>query len=325
MILLKKSTSSLRRKRVLNLFFLVSINYSFLNAQQDSTNLDIASYITLDSFVVTASKNGFNIEDFIQMVQEDESFYIAFRNLRTESFTAFNDIKMYQKNNTLKTSYTSKTIQYYDGECRTMEYLDEETTGKFYKRKKNKKYKYYTAKMYDRLFFTHGKKCSKKDINANINLESESKGMEKYVSELKKLIFKPGKKVNIPIIGDKTAIFDKKMAKYYNYTISSNLYNDSIDCYVFTVQVKDEFQKNKKKTVIKNLETYFTKTDFQVIGRNYTLAYQGALFDFDIDIKIDLEKINDIYVPSFIQYDGWWKVPTKKLEKSKFTSHFSYE
>ncbi len=299
---------------ILFLFYLGSSS-----AQEDSLDFDIAAFVWMDSMVVTAQKGGFDVDEFIQMVQEDETFYQAFKNLRTLTYSADNEIIMYDKKDQEVAQYSSKTIQTVVDNCRTMEYLDENISGNFYKNNK-KKYKYYTAKMYDRLFFTHGEKCERKKTNGTT--PSKKKGMEKYVEELKTLIFKPGQKVNVPLIKNKTAIFSKEMMPLYDYSITSQKYVDSTDCYVFTAKVKDDFMDKEKKTVVKHLRTYFSKDDFQVIARDYTVSYKSALYDFDVTMNIKLQRLGDLYVPSFISYDGWWDVPTKKPEKSNFQASF---
>jgi hypothetical protein len=199
-----------------------------------------------------------------------------------------------------------------------MDIINETVDGIFFKKKR--KYRYYTASMYDRIFFTTGKVCN---TESQPNSDQQKKGMEKHVAELKKLIFSPGEKANVPLIGKKTEIFSEEMATYYDFSISSKKYKDSINCYVFGVMVKPEYQERKKsKTVIKALETYFEKSTFQVIARNYTLSYLGSLFDFDVSMEIELKKIKDFYVPEFIKYKGWWDIPTKKPEISTFSAHF---
>ncbi len=304
------------------LIFLVVVLVNTVTLSQRDTSVynfgDFGGIILLDSVVVSASRNTLDIQDFIDMVRNDQSFYKAFNNIRHLSYLADNQIEMFSKKHKTKAKYIIQTKQYFDGKCRNMKFINESVKGNFFK--KNRKHRYYTAKMYDRIFFTHGKVCNSEKIpDFNQNL----KGMEKHIQELKKLIFSPGEKANIPLIGKKTAIFSKEMSKYYDYSITSKKYKDAHDCYVFGVSVKPEFQKNKKgKTVIKTLETYFEKSTFQVIARNYSLAYSGSLFDFDVNMEIELKKIDDYYVPDFIRYDGWWDIPTKKPEISVFTARF---
>lgn len=284
----------------------------FAFAQTDSIPFSLYR-IDLDSLVVTATRAGFSVPEFVEMVRKDESFHEAFHNIRTLSYSSENDIKMYDRKRRAKATYHSTIKQTSDGNCRTMDTFNEMVSGNFYKRKKN--IRYYTAKMYDRLFFTHGKICE-----SDRTKSSNPRGLEKNVAELKKLIFSPGSKADIPLIGKKTAIFEKDMIQYYDMSITSKKYKSSIDCYVFTAVVKPNSKEDK--TVIKFLETYFDKTTFQVIARNYHLRYSGGLFDFDVKMDIKLKQLGEKYLPELIQYDGNWDVPAKRRETSKFTIRF---
>ena len=111
---------------------------------------------------------------------------------------------------------------------------------------------------------------------------------------------------------------------YYNYAIRSKPYQDQRDCYVFTAEVKPEFQTRKEdKTVIKFLETYFDKETFQVVARRYQLQYFGLAFDFDVTMEIELQQVQvdgvNKYLPQKVIYNGWWDIPARKPEISQFT------
>lgn len=290
-----------------------------LVAQSDTSLADIGGLINLDSITVTASRSEFNVQDFIEMVIEDESFYTAFRNIRFLSYFSENEVKMFDKKGNEKASFQNKIQQNSINDCRTMKILEEKISGNYFKRKK--KHRYYTGKLHDRLFMTHGRICESRNIGPK---KPPASKMEKHIRSLKQLIFNPGKKVDVPFIGGKTAIFSEKMAPYYDYSISSKIYGDSIDCYVFKAVVKPEFQiKKKDKTVIKDLETYFDKSTFQVVARHYQLAYYGAAFDFDVTMDIELDLVLDQYIPIKIAYDGFWDVPARKPEISKFSIQFA--
>ncbi len=304
--------------RIILFTFILLVNVS-LTAQSDTSLADIGGLINLDSITVTASRADFNVQDFIDMVIEDESFYTAFRNIRFLSYDSENEVKMFDKKGREKASFRNKIQQNSIDDCRTMKVLEENITGNYFKRKK--KHRYYTGKLHDRLFLTHGKICEARKIGPPTAPDSK---MEKHIQSLKRLIFNPGKKVDVPFIGNKTAIFSEKMAPYYDYAITSKIYGDSIDCYVFKAIVKPEFQIRKKdKTVIKDLETYFDKSTFQVVARHYQLAYYGAAFDFNVTMDIELDKVLDQYIPIKIKYDGWWDVPAHKPEISKFSIQFA--
>ena len=300
---------------LLILFFLPSTR-GF--GQPQNVNEHIAAVVYLDSFVVTATRKGFDVDDFIHMVRSDKSFYRAFRNLRFLTYDSDNSIEMFDKKANPKASYFSTLHQQSDGRCRSMTTKKEVVRGKFYK--KEKEYRFFTAKLIDRLFFTHGTVCESRKGGA---LKGNPKGLERQIRELKKLMFQPGEKADVLFIGDKTALFDKKMMPYYDFSITSKLYQDSIACYVFTAKVKPEFEHKKAdKTVIKYLQTYFDKINFQVIAREYRLKNNTLLFDFDVTMKIKLTRFGKQYVPEFIEYDGGWDLAFKKPEISKSSVRF---
>src|SRR6476469_7901685 len=108
---------------------------------QDTTGMGALGKETVMSEVVIRS--GFDVAGFLQRVKNDTTFYKAFRTLHILGFTSLNDIKMMDKKGSVKASLQSKTIQHVHESCRTMETLDEKTTGDMYDAKKN--FNYYTA------------------------------------------------------------------------------------------------------------------------------------------------------------------------------------
>jgi len=289
--------------------------------QKDTTFSFISSVVHIDSIFVSA-KSGFTAADFIEMVQTDSSFYQAFRNLRFADYSSTNDIQLVDKKNKIIASYKSTTKQKADGNCRRMSYHNEETTGNYYKKNRAR---YYTSKMYNRVFFTYGRKCEKSRYDSDKFTKEGADKTGSRIAELKKFIFSPGQRVDVPFIGNRTAIFEEHMVPYYNYEIESRSYLNRYDCYVFKVTAKPEYLDAKSgKTIIKSLETYFDKETFNVIARNYTLAYFG-IFDFDVTMQVEVDKIGDYYFPIWIRYDGFFKVPTQKRETAVFESRFTYE
>jgi hypothetical protein len=301
-------------------FTVVLLIWSALNplaAQPDSIP-DISALIYLDSFVVTASKAGFDKNDFIDMVRTDESFLEAFHNLRFISYRSENQFQFYNKRGKEKASYKDTIQQTATGNCRSMVYSTVEYEGDYFKKAKTRKYNYYTSTMHDRLFYTHQETCE--SIRTDLK-RSNSTRIEKYVYELKKLIFRPGEKADIPFIGNKTSIFTEPMIQYYDFKISNALFNEEVDCYVFAAHVKPEFS-NKNKVIINHLRTYFDKSNFQVVGRDLQLAYSAGLYEFDLTIHIALDIIENKYYPSHITCDGFWNISLKKKEAVKFNLSF---
>jgi hypothetical protein len=299
--------------------FVLVLSLSSMLVWGQEKSLSVAASVQLDSVVIVAQRKGFNVDDFIDLVQNDESFYIAFKNLRKSGYLFSTDMQFSNKKDKKKTHYTALHKQSFQNGCRSMVPLEEKITGKFQKSNK-KKYKYYTARMYDRLFITHDTVCIDQ-----FKLASNSKEeMEGRVDALKKLIFSPGQPSGVPFIGSRTEIFSPKMAKYYDFSIRSATYQGLIDCYIFEAKVKPKYlEKYKNRTVIKSLVTYFSKSDFQVVARDYHLAQRKPLYQFDVRMKIELGRYNENYVPQLIQYQGYWDIPAKKEERGAFTLRFS--
>ncbi len=157
--------------------------------------------ITLTEIVIN---NKLNVPSFIERVRNDTTFYKAFRNLHIIGFTAINDIRMVTKKGDIKASLKSKIKQVRSGNCRSMQVLEETVTGDMYDSKKN--FNYYTGEMYAGLFFTKGNVCGEDNIVKGKEFSTAGlSGMEKHKQQLKMLFFNPGKKINIPLMGDKTA------------------------------------------------------------------------------------------------------------------------
>lgn len=276
----------------------------------------IASRIVLDTEVVVAAKKGFDIKKFIEIVQADTVFEQAFQRLRSVPYESSNEFHFFSRKGKEKASYQSKLEQKEVENCVEMVILSEKATGNYYKRKG--KHRYYTAKMFERLFYKKGKHCAKSKPTTP---PPDPSRMEKYVQQLKKLIYNPGKEVDIPLIGRKTAIFDKKMIKYYDFKIQSRRYKDNTPCYVFTAIAKP---KRPNKTVIKYLEMWLDKAELGIISKKYHLKTKTVVFNFDIKMDVDLIETPKGIVPSRIDYDGAWKAPTKQKEIAKFLLKFNF-
>ncbi len=300
-------------------FFVVCLAcciWSVASAQKEDS---IYYKLTLDEFVVKDTR--LNLKNFIKKIQTDETFYRAFKNLRKHTYQAENSITLYDKKKNVRAGYESLILQHSDGSCRTMDVQKESVTGSFFE-KNSRKPRFYTAELFDRLFLTHGKVCegTSEDDADSLSLQKADDKTSGHINDLKKLIFKPGERVNVPFIGKKMEIFSEKMQPYYDYSFLSGRYKDSVDCYIFTVRAKPGM--GEKETVVKFMETYFDKVDFQVLGRNYRLKYANWIFQFDVTMNIELGKLGKKYIPYFIHYDGYWDIPLKKPEIAVFYSKF---
>jgi len=268
---------------------------------------------------VIKSKKGFDLQEFIGYVVNDTTFYKAFKNLRVLNYTADNTIELFDKKGKVVASQHAVTRQQYDGSCRTMQMQQEQVTGDFYNRKHQ--YNYYTAQLYDHIFYTHGKICGENNIIGNeLIAPSKASGLEKSKAQLKVLMFNPGRAVpGIPFIGNKTAIFEDKMAYKYNFYISLQTYN-GIPCYFFRAIAKPYF---KEDVVIDELETWFRQDDYTMVARQYGISYKTWVYDFVVRIKVDLQQKGPWLVPVYMHYTGNWDIPGKPRERGRFETRLS--
>ena len=281
------------------------------------------SIVAIGSKLITLSTvvldNKLNVPAFVEKVKNDTSFYKAFKNLRVVNFNAINDIRMNDKKGALNASLFSHTKQVVQNGCRTMQIIDEKSTGDFYT--PNKDFNYYTAQMYASLFFTKGSICGEDNIVKGKEFSTEGKsGMEKHKEQLKMLFFNPGRRINgLPFMSNKTAIYDDEIADSYDMDIDWERYNNT-NCYVFKQKVKD----GKKGTVVVDeMTTWFNDSTFEVVARNYTLSYDAGVYDFKVSMDVQMTKFGELTMPSLIRYNGNWKAIFKKRERGIFTATLS--
>ncbi|CAN5463082.1 hypothetical protein BH11BAC3_BH11BAC3_31490 [soil metagenome] len=269
--------------------------------------------ITLSEVVID---NKLNVPTFINHIKDDTSFYKAFVNLHVLGFTAINDIRMLDKNGNADATCFSKTKQVMENNCRRMETLEEQTTGDYYD--KDHDYNYYTAKMYASLFFTTGLVCGENNIVAGTTFSTSGKsGMEKHKEQLKMLFFNPGKRISgLPFMSNKTAIYDDDIADVYDMNIDMDEYNNT-SCYIFTQKVKPGMED---KAVVDEMTTWFNDKTFEVVARNYSLSYGAGVYDFKVQMEVQMTHFGDLLVPSLIRYNGNWKAIFKKRERGVFTA-----
>jgi hypothetical protein len=293
--------------------FFLFLFVSTLSAQVPTQDTVGKKVITLSEVILDKK---LNVEKFISTIQEDSSFYKAFKNLRQVGYDASNDIRMRNKKGDNLASLQSKTRQLRLGGCRTMQVIEEQVQGDFYDT--NGDYNYYTAAMYASLFFTKGKICGETNIIGNEQLStSDKKGMEKHKEQLKMLFFNPGRKIKgLPFMSGKTAIYDDDIADEYDMQIDFENLNGKA-CYVFTQTAKP---KAKGKVVVDKMKTWFDETTMDVVARNYSLSYDAIFYDFKVDMEVQIKNINGVNLPYLIRYNGDWKAVTKKRERGIFTA-----
>lgn len=286
-----------------------------LHAQQKNDSVLIVGQkaITLSEVVVN---NKLNVPLFISHIKNDTSFYKAFRNLHILNFTAINDIRINDADGKIKAGLHSITKQARRKNCRSMQTLDEQITGDIYD--ENREFNYYTAKMYASLFFTKDSVCGEDNIVSGKEFSTSGKtGLEKNKEQLKMLFFNPGKRINgLPFISNKTAIYDDELADKYNMSIDIVMFKNQ-SCYLFTQKVKPG---NSSDVVIDEMTTWFDDQTFEVRARNYSLSYSAGVYDFKVQMEVELTKFGQLLVPSLIRYVGNWKAIFKPRERGVFTA-----
>jgi hypothetical protein len=222
---------------------------------------------------------------------------------------------MLKKNGEVEASLKSKIKQIRSGNCRSMQVLEETVTGDMYDRKKN--FNYYTGEMYAGLFFTKGSVCGEDNIVKGREFSTAGlSGMEKHKAQLKMLFFNPGRKINIPLMGDKTAIFDDNMEDKYDMSIDMEDHSNT-SCYVFRIKVRPD---RKSDVVIDEMTTWFNDKTYEIVARNYSLSYDAGVYDFNVQMQVDMTKFGDLLIPSLIRYNGNWKAIFKNRERGVFTA-----
>lgn len=287
-------------------------------AQEDSLdNERLSKMISLSEAII---RTDLNVPRFMDQVKNDTTFYKAFKNLHLLGYTAWNDIRVKDKKGNIKASLISKTKQLRANGCRTMEVLNEKTTGDFYDN--DGAYNYNTAELYAGLFFTKGSICGESNVVKGVDFRPKSQsGMDKRKEQLKMLFFNPGKKIpGIPFIGDKINIFDADKAEKYDFLIDYGDYEGQ-SCYVFSIKVKPDLSGGEKNSiVIDSMITWFHAKTMEVMARNYDMSYDAGVYDFDVHMEVQMTKFGNYLVPKLLRYIGNWDVVFKKRERGIFTA-----
>lgn len=283
---------------------------------------DTSVYINQQSFTLAevVVRNNFDYRAVLSAIQQDTSFYKAFRNLRILGYSSYNDIRMLDKKDKLKASLYSKTMQHRFNNCRYTEVLQEEVTGDFYA--EGRKYNYMTAELYASLFFAKDTICGENNIVKGHSIRaSGKKGLDKHKEQLKMLFFNPGKKIpGIPFIGDKLDLYDESAHELYDYRLDVQEWKGSL-VYVFSITPKEElgFLKNDR-VVVDRMITWMDMKTLEVMARNYSLSYKAGVYDFDVSMEVEMTRFKELIVPSVLRYKGNWDVVFKKREKAVFTA-----
>ena len=284
---------------------------------------DVVKVVTLEGVTIQAVEDDFDTQAFIEKVRADSTFYLAFKAMNFYPATYSGWLKVFKKGENEKGFVNRKAERFREGDWMWVELLDEEVKGKI--QKKNGEYKYLTAETWDDVFFPQTKRKVSMSITRDFEKERGQSSMQKHQQEVKQMMFNPGNEVaGIPFIGKKMGIFDEDMHEYYNYSVYTAMYQDTIQCLVFDAESKPEFRDGK--TVIKSLTTYFEQETFEVMQREVLLEYKSLPIDFEIFIKVENQHHNGILLPEMIYYKGFFDIAFMKKEEVEFSLFdFNYQ
>ena len=288
-------------------FFLV---FSFKMFSQDT----LMPVIFLDDVVISEENSGFSVEDFVDYVKKDTTFYMGFKHLRFYSHNYESTLNIFNKRNDT-IGIIKKWGKHTSNGSRA--FISNDSIfyqGKLFKR--NGEYRFYTPKAFDEVFFPQ----DTIDVSLKISKNKDSNNSQN-MRDAKTVSFSIGsddtERKNAGV-NKKLAVFSIDMQKYYDYIISDTIYNDK-SCYVFIVKLKEDLKKkDKKDALIHKIVSFFDKENFHVIYREYEFEYNHLLFDLDIDVIVHMDYVNNVHVPIKIYYRGFWNVMFFKPERSEF-------
>lgn len=284
---------------------------------KDTSILINETVVTLPEVIL---RNNTDYAKLLRQIKQDSTFYKSFKNLRVLNYSSYNDIKIFDRKGKTKASLFSKTKQTRTNNCRSMQVLEEQTTGDFYN--SNKEMNYETAKLYASLFFTSGTVCNESNVVQGTQFStSNKKGVEKHKEQLKMLFFNPGKKIpGIPFIGNKLDLYDEQARTLYDYKMDIVSFENK-SCYVFYITPKETLTDDEKSNiVVDKMTTWFDYETMEVVGRNYSLSYRAGVYDFDVSMEVIMQKVNGLTIPRVMRYTGNWDVIFKKRERASFTA-----
>lgn len=275
-----------------------------VHAQSDT--LYLYPVIQLDSVIISDVAAGFDVNSFIEIVQKDTGFYQAFRDLRTINYRSNAVSRMFGKDGLSVASYQNNSQQVQGDNCRWLEMEKETSTGDFFD--KQGEMNYYTTRLFSYIFLYRDTVCE----HSSDQSSGADPQLEKRKDQLKVLLFQPGQPVEgIPFVQHELGIFSESMMNYYDYDLEAVNYH-SVPAYKFTVRKKQEVKDSK--VVLQYMETWFNRSDFNIMARTYHLKEDNLVFDFDVRMQVQIGQLEGKQVPTYIYYNGNWDAPGKKRE-----------
>ena len=278
----------------------------------------IVKSVMLDSVMVSAVSSGFSVEDFVDYVKTDTSFYHGFKNLRYYPHTYYSELEVFNKNRQSE-GFLARQGRYEVYENKLIVQVDSSfNDGRIYNRRG--KYRHYTPEFFEYIFFPKDTLKISKYSSKDNSKEAESQNA-KNENDIKVIIFNPGS-AEVEKSGckkEKLAVFDESMQPYYDYIISKRTYKDTLECYAFICRMKTDLtEKEEEEVLIRELVSYFDRNTFNVVYRKYVMQYDYWLIDLNVTVDVEMGYAKHQLVPTYINYQGYWDIPFSKPEIADF-------
>ena len=295
----------------------ICVFFTFLNLQLSAQD-GIVKSVMLDSVMVSAVSSGFSVEDFVDMVKSDTSFYQGFKNLRYYAHQYSSELEIYDvKNNSIGFLFRQGNYEVNNNKL-VVKVGSSYNDGKIYNRRG--KYRHYTPEFFDYIFFPEDTVEVSKYSSKDKSTDGESAN-ERNERDAKVIIFNPGS-VEVEKSGskkEKLAVFDESMQKYYDYIISKKTYKDTLECYAFVCRMKSDLtEDDQDEVLIRELVSYFDRNTFNVVYRKYVMQYDYWLIELNVTVDVEMGYTKDKLIPTFINYSGFWDIPFSKPEVADF-------
>ena len=123
------------------------------------------------------------------------------------------------------------------------------------------------------------------------------------------------------MIGNKLDLYDDIAHELYTYKLDYVDYHGKL-AYVFEIKPKEDLDFFAKgRVVVDQMTTWFNPSTLEVLGRNYALSYKAGLYDFNVQMEVEMTYTpNGLLVPKILRYKGDWDVIFKKRERGLFTA-----
>lgn len=281
----------------------------------DTTYVEVA---TLDPVYFRPGQGVQSVTDLIALLQEDTTFYKSFKNLHFSTYNAEHHVKVYDKKGQgVVATLDAESKSIYRDHCYWMNVLEEQISGAYYNKKGVPDY--YTTELYHDIFYNKKKVCNEKNVLNRDYLNPSGSAIEKNKAQLKLMMFSPGTKIKgIPFIGNRASIFDPEVALNYNFRMEVTEKN-GVQAYLFEAVPKPG---KEGSVVYRVFRTWFDPYDFHILAREYHLKYNARVYDFDVQIKVDLAQKSELLLVKSIYFNGNWRVIGQGRERVTFNSRF---